>query len=310
MRHALADPAPGTVPLHLSALVAFEAVARHASFARAAEEMDVSPTAISKTVKQLEARLGMRLFNRTTRRVGLTEAGALLLESLAPALRAIRASLQAVGEAARAPRGNLRITTSGVAYDALIEAHLPAFAQRYPDIGLEFSLDNQFVDIVAGGYDAGIRLGESVERDMVAVPVGPLQQMVVVGSRAYFSRHPEPATPRELLGHDCIRQRLPRSRRLVEWEFGGGRKTLTIAVDGQLILDDMGSIIAAARRGLGLAYVFRPLVAADLGAGRLRALLERYGPPPERFHLYYPSGRQLPGKLRAFIDFMRTVHGA
>src|SRR5215475_5126432 len=175
-------------PVHLPALASFECVARHLSFVRAAEELGVTTTAVSKTIKQLEAQLGVRLFNRTTRSVALTEAGANLLVTLGPALAQIRDSVQQAGDLSEHPRGLLRINTGYVPYAALIQPRLASFGERYPEITLDITIDNNLSDIVAGGFDAGIRLGYALQRDMIAVPLGPVQQLTVVGSPRYFKR--------------------------------------------------------------------------------------------------------------------------
>src|SRR5215467_12640830 len=204
--------APAKPPLHLPALVSFECVARRLSFARAAEELEVTTTAISKTIKRLEAQLQVRLFNRTTRSVVLTEAGKKLLGTLAPALAQIRDSVQQVGDFSERPHGLLRINAGYVAYATLIQARVASFGERYPEITLDITIDNNLSDIVAGGFDAGIRLGYALQRDMIAIPLGPTQRLTVVGSPRYFKRRGTPRTPHELLEHDCIRHRLNRAR--------------------------------------------------------------------------------------------------
>ena len=294
--------------LHLPALLAFDCVARHLSFGRAATELDVTATAISKTVKQLESRLGVRLFNRTTRSVALTEAGAQLFGTLRPALEQIRQSVGSVSGAFSRPYGTLRINTSYVAYTCLIAASLPAFIQRYPEVELEISVDNTLTDIVAAGFDAGIRLGHALHRDMVAVPLGPLQQRLVLAAPAYLAAHAAPRKPEDLMNHDCIRQRLSGRARFFEWVFRVKQQTVTIDVTGRLVLDEMRSVVDAARRGCGLAYVFKQFAAAEIGSGALVPVLEKFSPPSEAFHLYYPARTMMPGKLRAFLDFMREVN--
>jgi DNA-binding transcriptional LysR family regulator len=294
--------------LQLPALLAFDSVARHLSFGRAATELDVTPTAISKTVKQLESQLGVRLFNRTTRSVGLIEPGAQLIGMLRPALEQIRQSVGSVSGAFGRPYGTLRINTSYVAHACLIAANLPTFLQRYPEVQLEISLDNTLTDIVAGGFDAGIRLGHALHRDMVAVPLGPLQRRVVLASPAYLAVHPAPRKPEDLLNHDCIRQRLSGRARFFEWAFRVKQRSVLIDVSGRLVLDEMRSVVDAAHRGCGLAYVFEQFAAVELGTGALVPVLEKFSPPSEAFHLYYPARTMMPGKLRAFLDFMREVN--
>jgi len=306
MKSTLPEPIPGARPVHLPGLIAFECVARHMSFARAAAELEVTPTAMSKTVKQLEAQLGVRLFNRTTRSVGLTESGTQLLDTLAPALEQIRSSVQRVHDTATRPYGALKINTSYVAYASLIEPHIPAFLARYPDITLDFAVDNGLSDIVGDGFDAGIRLGHALQRDMIAVPLGALQPLVVVGSPEYLARSAPLSKPEDLLDHDCIRQRLISRSRFLTWTFRVGKASVDIDVKGRLVLDEMRTTLSAACMGCGLALVFRPFAEAEIASGQLVVQLEKYSPPAEAFHLYYPSRAQMPGKLRAFIDFFQA----
>jgi DNA-binding transcriptional LysR family regulator len=309
---AMRKPAPtrpiplASRPVHLPALVSFECVARHLSFVRASEELDVTTTAISKTIKQLEAQLDVRLFNRTTRSVALTEAGTKLLGTLAPALAQIRDSIQQVGDFSERPHGLLRINTSYVAYAALIQAHLAAFGERYPEVTLDITIDNNLVDIVAGGFDAGIRLGSALQRDVIAVPLGPIQQLTVVGSPLYFKRRGTPRTPHDLLDHDCIRQRL--NRAFFEWDFRIGGKDVAVGVRGRLVLDDMRAVLGAACQGSGLGLVFRQFAAAEIASGAVVPILDQFLPPDQPFHLYYANRAHMPSKLRAFIDFMQEVN--
>jgi DNA-binding transcriptional LysR family regulator len=293
---------PGAV--HLPALVSFECVARHLSFVRASEELDVTTTAISKTIKQLEAQLDVRLFNRTTRSVALTEAGTKLLGTLAPALAQIHDSVLQAGDFSERPHGLLRINTGYVGYATLIQPRLAAFGERYPEITLDIAIDNNLSDIVAGGFDAGIRLGYALQRDVVAVPLGPMQQLTVVGSPHYFERRGKPGTPHELLEHDCIRHRLNRSR-FFEWEFRIEGKDVTIDVGGRLVLDEMRAVLDAVCQGIGLGLVFRQFAAAEIASGAVVPILDEFLPPDQPFHLYYANRAHTPSKLRAFIDFMR-----
>jgi DNA-binding transcriptional LysR family regulator len=308
MRKAVpARPAPRAErSVYLPALASFECVARHLSFARAAEELDVTTTAISKTIKQLEAQLDVRLFNRTTRSVALTDAGTKLLGRLAPALAQIRDSVQQAGDFSERPHGLLRINTSYVAYDTLIRPHIAAFGERYPEITLDLTVDNNLSDIVAGGFDAGIRLGHALQRDVIAVPLGPMQQLTVVGSASYFKRRGTPKTPHELLEHDCIRHRLNRAR-FFEWEFRVGGKDVTIDVRGRLILDEMRAVLGAACQGSGLGLVFRQFAAAEIASGAVVSILDQFLPPDQPFHLYYANRAHTPSKLRAFIEFVQAV---
>lgn len=297
---------PAVLDVRLPALLAFECVARHLNFARAAQELDISPTAVSKTVKQLERRLGVRLFNRTTRSVALSEMGVQLLASLAPALEQIRSAVSSAGDTAGRAAGTLRLNTSYVAYATLIEKHLPEFLKQHPGIRVEVSIDNTLSDIVRTNFDAGIRFGHSVQRDMIAVPLGSPQRRIVVGAPGYFRTHPRPRAPEDLLAHDCIRQRLSGGSRSFEWRFQSGSKAVVIDVNGRLMFDEMRSVLRAARMGCGLGYVFEQFAAADLESGALIAVLDDRAPPADSFYLYYPARTLMPGKLRAFIDFMRV----
>lgn len=294
--------------VHLPNLIAFEVVARHLNFARAAEELEITPTAMSKAIKQVEERLGVRLFNRTTRSVALTEAGSRLFASFAPALAQIRTSIEEASSVGTKPTGQLRINTSYVAYATLIEPQLQRFLSRYPAIALEITIDNGLSDIVGGGFDAGIRLGNAVQRDMIAVPLGPPQELVVVGAPSYLGAHGAPKSPKDLLDHDCIRQRL--SNGFLDWEFGTGAKVTTIDVRGRLVFNEMHSVLNAARAGCGLGYVFRQFAAAALQDKQLVTVLDRHGPAHDAFHVYYPSRAQMPGKLRAFVDTLRAADPA
>lgn len=289
----------------LNGLFAFDSVARHMNFARAADEMGVTPTAISRSIRVLEAQMKVRLFNRTTRSVGLTEAGAQLLQRLSPALAQIQESIEQAGQTSSQPSGKLRINVSYVAYAVVLRPVLGAFLEKYPDIELELSLDNQLSDVVGSGFDAGIRLGHALQRDMIAVPLGTPQRRTVVASPAYLARWSEPEHPEALLAHPCVRQRFAASDRFYEWRFNAGVDTMLIDVQGRLVVDEMRAAVEAAVDGHGLAYVFETFAAAELAAGLLVPLLERYRLPGESFYLYYSSGAHMPGKLRAFVDYLR-----
>lgn len=291
----------------LTALSTFTLVATHLSFARAARELGVSPTAVSKSIKLLEHELQTRLFNRTTRSVSLTEAGAQLLSSAGPALGQIATALEQTRASTAAPCGVLRVNTSYVAYASLIEPHLSTFLRQYPNVTVDISIDNELSDIVANGFDAGIRLGQTIQRDMVAVPVGGPQQRVVVGNSRYFELHGQPDTPHDLLQHNCIRQRLSTHGRFYEWTFKEAGKPVTLQVGGQLIFDEMRPVVHAACEGNGLAYVFRQFAELPILRGELEVVLQAYCPPTEAFYLYYPHRTQVPAKLRAFIDFIRDA---
>ncbi|TFW19386.1 LysR family transcriptional regulator [Duganella callida] len=294
----------------LAGLFTFECVARHLNFARAAQELAVTPTAISRTIKVLEAQLQVRLFNRTTRSVALTEAGTRLLRTLAPALEQIRMSVQQAGLASGQPTGTLRINTSYVAYMVLIRPHLAGFLAACPGVNLELAMDNQLSDVVAAGFDAGIRLGHALQRDMIAVLLSPPQVRTVVAAPSYLAAHGTPKKPEDLLGHACIRQRFGAAGRYYDWRFIKGGKPVQIDVQGRLVYDEMRAVTGAAADGLGLAYVFEQFAAAELAAGQLQPVLERYRLPGEAFYLYYPNRAHMPAKLRAFIDYFQRCSTA
>ena len=295
----------------LPAVSAFACVARHASFTRAAAELGVSPSALSQTVRALEARLGLRLLHRTTRRVGLTEHGERFLQRVAPGLAQIDAAFEDLDALRDRPAGKLRINLPRFVAEHLVLPRLPAFMARYPEVQVELYQEMGFADLVAGGFDAGIRLGESLARDMVALPVGPRMRQVVVGAPAYFERHPAPRTPQELIGHDCIGFRRA-SGRLYAWEFTdqrrlAGKRDFDIQVEGRLVFNDSGLARRAALAGLGLAQLFEWEVADDLAAGRLRRVLDDWLQPFDGWYIYYPAREQMAPKLRVFIDFLREA---
>ncbi|WP_354681707.1 LysR family transcriptional regulator [Cupriavidus plantarum] len=296
-------PAPGTVSL--PGLIAFESVARHLNFTRAAAEMEITPTAISRTIKLLEASMRVRLFNRTTRSVSLTEAGTQLLQTLGPALDQIRRSVQEVGDASGAARGQLRINTSYVAHATLIRPHLREFLTRYPELAVEVSVEHGLSDIVAGGFDVGIRLGRALQKDMIAVPIGPPQRLLVVGAPAYVKARGKPRRPDQLLQHDCIRQRIGNRGQFLPWEFRVGNEPLTIDIQGRLVFSEMRSALEAACDGNGLAFVFEHFAHKALEDGLVVPLLETFTRAREPFYVYYPNRAQMPGKLRAFLQFFQ-----
>ena len=304
------DDPVSLAPVHLPGLVAFEAAARLLNFARAAAEMGVTPTAMSRTIKILESQLNVRLFNRTTRSVGLTEAGAALNASIAPSLANIRSALTDVSHGADRPSGMLRINLSYVAYRILVEPHLDAFFNAFPMINLEISLDNQLSDIVSAGFDAGIRLGRKVQNDMVAVQLGDPQQRIVLAAPDYFRERARPTEIEDLLEHNCIRQRYSFGGRLFDWKFQVVDQMVHVDVQGRLTFDDMHSVVDAAVRGAGIAFVYEDFARQELAAGSLVRLLEGYGATDDAFHVYYPHRSQMPGKLRAFVDFIREANSS
>ena len=298
-------------PDALPALAAFACVARHGSFTRAAAELGVSASALSQTLRGLEANLGVRLLNRSTRRVATTEHGAALLQRIAPALEALHGALDTLDEARGRPSGTLRINLARVAAQSIVMPQFAAFAAAYPELALELSFDEGFVDLVAGGFDAGIRLGESLKRDVIAVRVSAPQRLAIVGAPAYFARHPPPREPADLHRHRCARLRLAGSGALYRWEFTDrDGRDFAIDVDGPLIVNDALFAIEAVRQGAVLALCFESQVATDLARGTLVRVLEDWCPPFPGFYLYYPafsgSRAQVPLKLRVFIDFLQA----
>lgn len=292
------------------ALRAFRAIAECGSFTRAAAALDVTPSALSQTVQQLEHALGTRLLQRTTRRVGLTEAGQEMLQRIAPALNELDLALDAIRQHGDRPRGTLRITVPAVVAQSIVEPMLGEFMARWPDVQLDIRVENGLTDLVAEGLDAGIRLGERLQRDMVAIPIGGPIRSTVVGSPAYFKRHGYPKTPKDLQRHHCIKHRLASSGAIYRWEFAhrsGPQKGrwYEIAVDGPLTVNDVPLAIRAAEDGIGLTCVLEISARASLDAGRLESVLEPWLPPFDGFYLYYPSRFQVPPKLRVFIDFIR-----
>ncbi|RWQ20441.1 LysR family transcriptional regulator [Mesorhizobium sp.] len=289
---------------HLSQLAVLAAVAQCGSFRGAAKELGIAPSAVSHAVSNLEARLGVRLLARSTRSVAPTEAGAQLLERLRPALSEIDLALESAVEARDRPAGNLRLTVPRTAAHLALTPRLGAFASAYPDIVLEIVIEDRFTDVVEGGFDAGVRLGESLQRDMIAVRIGPNLRGAVVGAPSYFATMPRPRHPHDLVGHRCIRFRFS-SGILYRWEFEKDGEEIELAVQGPLILDEDHLIANAAADGAGLAFLFEDYVREALATGRLIRVLEDWCPPFDGFFAYYPSRRQMRPALRAFVDFFK-----
>jgi DNA-binding transcriptional LysR family regulator len=290
-------------PLH--ALNIFVQVARTRSFTRAGDRLGVSASAVSQQMRKLEAHLGLRLLNRTSRHVALTEAGRQLLAEASPALDQLDLALQRLRADHDAPAGLLRINTSRLAAGMLITPRLDEFLARYPRIQLELFTDDTFADIVQGGFDAGIRLGAFLARDMVSLPLDRGQWEAVVASPDYLRRHGTPETPADLAAHDCLRFRLPGSGRLLPWIFLVDGQEVELEVAGRLIFSDDALITRAACQGHGLAHKFAGGIRDELADGRLVQVLQAYERPWSGFHIYYPARRHMPPKLRAFIDFLR-----
>jgi DNA-binding transcriptional LysR family regulator len=292
-----------------SALRAFRLIARYGSFTRAAAEMEVTASALSQTLRQLETHVGVRLLHRTTRRVGLTEAGQAFLERISPALSEIDAAIEALRQHGDRPAGTLRIAVPQIVLDHLIAPTLAPFMRAWPELKLDIQVENGLTDLIADGFDAGIRLGERLARDMVAVPLGGPQRAVVVGSPAYFRQHEKPLHPRDLAAHDCVRFRF-NSGAIYRWEFAhpsGASKGqwFDIDVDGSLTTNEPAMAIRAAIDGLALTHMVEPSVHAAMAAGQLEAVLTDWLPPFDGFYLYYPSRLQVPPKLRVFIEYLR-----
>ena len=286
-------------------LNAFLTVAEEASFTRAAAKLGTSQSALSYTLRRLEARLGVRLLTRTTRRVAPTEAGERLLKTLGPALQEIGAELAALRELRDKPAGTIRITTSEHAAHAVLWPVLERLLPDYPDVHVEISIDTGLTDIVAERFDAGVRLGESIAKDMVAVRIGPDLRMAVVGAPSYFAAHPRPRTPQDLAHHRCINLRLPTAGGLYAWELEKGGRELRVRVEGQLAFNNVPMILRAAAAGFGLACVLEDHVGALVANGGLVRVLESWCPPFAGYHLYYPSRRQPSAAFALLVDALR-----
>ena len=289
----------------LGDLPAFLAVAEERSFTRAAARLGTSQSALSHTVRRLEARLGLRLLTRTTRSVAPTEAGERLLETLRPAFDEIDARLAALSELRDKPAGTIRITTGQHAAETILWPALLRLLPHYPDVRVELSVDQALTDIVAERYDAGVRLGEQVARDMIAVRIGPDMRMAVVGAPAYFATRPKPKTPHDLTHHTCINLRFPTLGGLYAWEFEKDGRALNVRVDGPLVFNVMPMILKAATDGFGLAFVLEDQAAPLIADGRLLRVLADWCPPFPGYHLYYPSRRQLTPAFALLVESLR-----
>lgn len=293
--------------MHKSGLIELEAiiaVARHGSFRAAATELGMSPTALSHAVAGLEARLGVRLFNRTTRSVSLSGAGDEFVATVAPALSDIRGAMEAVNDHRNTPTGTLRINSSLGAARRILTPVVLEYLRRYPDMKVDLVTEGRLVDIVVDGFDAGVRTVDNVPKDMVAVPFGPSLRYAVVGSPGYFETRPRPFIPQDLVAHTCIRSRLP-SGIIYRWEFERDGEAHNIDVAGALTLDEPTLILEAARQGAGLAHLSEWSVESDIVAGKLVRVLEDWTPLLPGLCLYYPSRRHMPASLRAFIALIR-----
>ncbi|MBE2210611.1 MAG: LysR family transcriptional regulator [Xanthomonadaceae bacterium] len=294
-------------PSLIASLTWFAHIARNGSFTQAAAEMEVTRAALSQHLKALEQRLGMRLLNRTTRDMSLTEEGRRLLDVLQPALTAIERAVAEVGESHDEPSGLIRMNSSRIAARMLIEPHMGELLARYPRLRLELVMDDGFSNIVAEGLDAGIRLGESLSEHMVAVPITSPLHMAIVASPAYFERHGTPSTPSDLMQHNCLAYRFASSGAIDHWSFtspDAERRTVVFEPQGNAVFNDDASMLQAALQGVGLIKYLDLCVRQHLADGSLVRVLSDWCPPFPGFYLYVPSRAQMPAKMRALIDFL------
>jgi DNA-binding transcriptional LysR family regulator len=287
-------------------LRAFVAVGELLSFSRAAEALGVSPSALSQMVRGFEERVGVRLLNRTTRSVALTDAGENLFQRVRPAVSELGAAIGQVRRYRERPSGTVRVHAFRSAADTYIEPILPAFAQVYPDVVLDITLDDEVVDMVAGGFDAAIRIGEVIERDLIALRLGPDLRQVAVASPGYLAAHGRPEHPRDLLHHRCIRWRWPGHATPYAWEFFENGSWFSVAVDGPLIFNDKEMALRATLQGIGIGFSADNAVADEIADGTLVPLLEQWSAPFPGLFLCYPQQRQMAPALRAFIDAVRA----
>jgi DNA-binding transcriptional LysR family regulator len=289
----------------LDDLQAFVAVARERSFTKAAARLGVSQSALSHTMRALEERLGVRLLSRTTRSVSPTEAGERLLHHIGPRFDEIEAEVAAVSELRDKPAGTIRITATENATETILVPKLAPLLRKYPDIKVEIIIDYGLTDIVAQQYDAGVRSGEQVAKDMIAVRIGPDMRMAVVGAPSYFKKNPPPKSPQHLIGHNCINLRLPSHGGVYAWEFEKSGRELRVRVEGQFTFNATAQMINAALAGAGLAYVPESMVQRELAQGRLRRILSDWCLPYSGYHLFYASRRQSSAAFALVVDALR-----
>jgi len=289
----------------LNDLLVFQAVAREQSFTKAAAKLGVSQSALSHTLREFEARLGVRLLTRTTRSVAPTEAGERLLGAVGSRFEEIEAAVEALGNFRGKPAGTIRITAGEHPAVAILWPALEKFLPQYPDINVEVVVDYGLTDIVAGRYDAGIRLGEQIAKDMIAVRISPDMRMAVVGAPSYFAGHPRPRTPHDLTAHRCINLRLPTYGSVYAWEFSKAGREIKAHVEGQLIFNNIALRLNAALAGLGLAYLAEDQVTKHIAGGRLIRVLADWCPSYSGYHLYYPSRRQPTAAFSVLVDALR-----
>jgi DNA-binding transcriptional LysR family regulator len=290
---------------NINSLLAFRAVAEERSFTRAAAQVGVSPSALSHTIRALEERLGLRLLTRTTRSVAPSEAGERLLGAIGPHFDGIEAELAALSELRDKPAGSIRITTGVHAAQAIVWPALARLLPVYPDIEVELSIHSGFIDIVEERFDAGVRLGETIAQDMVAVRIGPDMRMAAVASPAYFSARKPPRTPQDLALHNCINLRFPTRGGLYAWEFEKAGRALNVRVEGQFVVNDIALALQAALDGLGIAYLPEDYVRAEIEGRRLTRVLDSWCPPFPGYHLYYPSRRHQSPAFTLLVEALR-----
>jgi DNA-binding transcriptional LysR family regulator len=295
--------------IDLNDLDAFLAIAREKNFTRAAAQHGVSQSALSQTLRGLEERLGVRLLARTTRSVAPTEAGERLMRAIGPHLESVADALAAISRLRETPAGAVRISATEHAANSVLYPAVARLARDYAEIAIEICVDNAFVDIVAARFDAGVRIGEQVEKDMVAVRIGPDMRMAIVGAPAYFERFPRPDTPRDLTRHRCIAMRLPTLGGLLPWEFEKNGRAVNVQVEGQLTFNVMAMGLRATLDGLGLGYCQADLVAPYIADGRLVSVLEDWCAPFPGYHLYYPSRRQHSAAFAVVVEALRYRGG-
>jgi DNA-binding transcriptional LysR family regulator len=290
---------------NINDLIAFAAVARERSFTRAAAQLGVSQSALSHTMRALEARLGVRLLTRTTRSVSPTEAGERLLATLVPHFEQLETELTALSDVRDKPAGTVRITTAEHAAETVLWPKIEKLLPDYPDIKVEIVIDYGLTDIVAERYDAGVRLGEQVAKDMIAVRIGPDMRMAVVGAPSYFEKHPKPVVPQDLTQHRCINLRLPTYGGIYAWEFEKDGRELKVRVDGQLVFSRLAHRLTACLAGFGLAFVPEESALTHIAEGRLIRVLEDWCDPFPGYHLYYPSRRQSSPAFAVLVEALR-----
>lgn len=296
--------------LPFNGLEIFLSIAEHGSLRRAADAMGVQPPAVSYQLKALEERIGAPLFTRTTRSVRLTDAGRDLLARAQPAITELGEALDDARASGSSTKGTVRLTLPYVAYQLTIEKKLAAFQTKYPEIELDLSFDDAFVDMTAEGFHAGVRLGDHIQQDMIAVRLSPALQEVVFAAPSYFDKHGRPDQPKDLLRHNCVRYRYITSKRFAEWRFNGADGISTIDVRGNLVVNSTNALLSAARAGHGVAWLFRPSVEGDLQDGVLESVLEDYSVKGPAYYLYYPKTNAKIKVLRLFIDYMKAQKGA